>query len=277
MTFIAIENMASAYGYKGKNTKNKPEKEFRNTGQKNAYERTKNALYENRRKLAEAVGFDPQKDPSEQNFLFHAQMFTTKRKDRIRHGICGSLNSMLKRIQFECTNTRNLKFDTLVFVGHGNAGLMTIGIGCTPDDKYAKQKQGKLKQTYEGLNIGDRLMHVKNQETWSEKFRAHKDCFKPDDQNTFHLFFAGCSTGNLYEGTFRHLTEVAAETLAPMLNCNVNAYGTDRTIENTEILFILENLDQIKSKAKGDKGSHPIGKDPESDDDINLDWVKRKP
>jgi hypothetical protein len=31
---------------------------------------------------------------------------------------------------------------------------------------------------------------------------------------------------------------VAAETLAPMLECDVNAYGTDRTIENQEILFI---------------------------------------
>ena len=118
-------------------------------------------------------------------------------------------------------------------------------------------------------------MHVKNPETWSEKFRAHKDCFKPDGQNTFHLFFAGCSTGNMHEGTRRHLTNVAAETLAPMLNCNVNAYGTDKTIENEEILFILENLDQIKSNAKGANGSQRIGEDSESGEDINLDWVKK--
>jgi hypothetical protein len=50
------------------------------------------------------------------------------------------------------------------------------------------------------------------------------------------MLFAGCSTGNLRELSYRHRTDVVAETLADVFNCKVNAYGADNTIENKEIL-----------------------------------------
>lgn len=277
MTFIAIENMASAYGFKDKNTTNKPAREFESRGQQNRQRRLKQEIFEKRRALAEAVDFNPRKDPSEKDFLFVAQMFAAKRHDKLRYGICGSLNGMLKRMQFECANGR-LKFDTLVFVGHGNAGLMTVGIGCTPLADYESLKEKTQKRTLEGLDLDGRMMNVLNADTWAGKFKAHIDCFKPDrENNTFHLFFAGCSTGNMGKRTHLHLTELAAETLAPMLACSVNAYGTDSTVENTEILFILENLEHIKSSATGVSGSYSIGNNRERGDDIKLDWVKRAP
>jgi hypothetical protein len=65
MTFIAIENMASAYGFKDKNTTNKPVREFESRGQENRQRRQKQEIFEHRRELAEAVDFNPKKDPSD--------------------------------------------------------------------------------------------------------------------------------------------------------------------------------------------------------------------
>jgi hypothetical protein len=79
----------------------------------------------------------------------------------------------------------------------------------------------------------------------------------------------------MHETLYRKLTNVAAETLAPMLNCKVNAYGTDKTIENKDTLYILQHLDEIKSKAKGAQGSQLIGEDSETGEDTNLEWVKK--
>ena len=272
--FIAIENMASAYGYKKKNTANKAVTTYRSRGAQKSAENANAAKYEARQKLATAVGFNPKVDESEQDFLFTARMFAEKRKERCRYGISGSLRSMFKRMAFECENTKGLKFDTLVFVGHGNTGVMTIGLGVTPVDKYDKITNRKHQETLDGLNLDNRMINVQNRETWGGQFTECRDCFAADRRDsTFHLIFAGCSTGNLSEISFKHLTKVAAKVLAPILNCTVNAYGTDNVIENDEIIYILEHIEVIKATATGGTGSIPI----ETDAGVNLDWFKRNP
>jgi hypothetical protein len=118
MMFIAIENAASAYGYKRKNTPKKPTTTRTKSAQKKRDEANE-IKYKARQELAEAVGFDPKVDESEGNFLFEARMFAEKHKDLCRYGVSGSLRSMLKRAAFECENG-GLTFHTLVLVGHGN-------------------------------------------------------------------------------------------------------------------------------------------------------------
>jgi hypothetical protein len=272
MMFIAIENMGSAYGYKSKNTENKQPADHGGKGQQRSHAKAKEEVFKARRELADAIGFNPKKDESEGSFLFDAKMFAEKRKDTCCYGICGSLTGMLKRVEFECANTRGLKFDTLVFVGHGNAGVMTVGMGCTPLNEYRELTQRKQKNVLDGMNMEKRMINVQNKETWSEQFRIHQDCFKPDrDHDTFHVLFAGCSTGNLTKLSHKHLTNVVAKTLAKLFQCNVNAYGTDKTIENDEILHILTNIETIKGGATGVSGTYVLNER----QNINLDWVKR--
>jgi hypothetical protein len=135
-----------------------------------------------------------------------------------------------------------------------------------------KSKNTENKQPADHGGKGQRMIKVQNKETWSEQFRIHQDCFKPDrDHDTFHVLFAGCSTGNLTKLSHKHLTNVVAKTLAKLFQCNVNAYGTDKTIENDEILHILTNIETIKGGATGVSGTYVLNER----QNINLDWVKR--
>src|SRR5258707_381543 len=86
MMFIAIENAASAYGYKKKNTENTPRIKRSKTELKR-YEERNQKKYEPRQQLAESVGFNPRKDESEGSFLFDARMFAEKRKGICRYGV----------------------------------------------------------------------------------------------------------------------------------------------------------------------------------------------
>ncbi|MDR6675170.1 hypothetical protein [Xanthomonas sp. 1678] len=271
MMFLAIENMASAYGYKQNNTHGggKKHKKNKKKGQAAARKDGKDKVYEARRALAKAVDFDPENDDSVGDFLFRVKMFAEKNQDRCRYGIAGSLNSLLKRIAIECENG-GMTFDTLVFAGHGNTGVMTVGMGCTPLGKMEQLKQSNHQKALAGLEMDRRMINVQNIQTWQDMFRAHRECFAPSRlDETFHVIFAGCSTGNMSESSCRHLTHVVAEQLSSVLGCKVNAYGTDNEIVNDDIDDILKNMKAIKASATGANGSYLL------QSRVSLDWIKK--
>ncbi|TCO80722.1 hypothetical protein EV699_11257 [Plasticicumulans lactativorans] len=269
MMFIAIENMGSAFGHKDSNTRNKPEVKGQNKTQLQRHATAKEKLYEERRALAKSAGFDPRFDPSEGNFLFAAKLLAEKRKDTCRYGVAGSLKSLLKRAAFEAQNARTT-FDTLMFVGHGNTGVMTVGIGCMPLDQLQSVKGRKAQETFDGLKLDNRMINVANSDTWLGLFDEHRACFAPSrGDDTFHVVFAGCSTGNKSEKSYKHLTHVAAAALANLFQCQVNAYGTDDEITNDEIEEIITFIETIKGSATGGSGSYALKTG------VNLDWVKR--
>lgn len=268
MMFAAIENMGSAYGFKGDNTQNKAIVKRKGTAA-TRYEAEKERLYQARKALAAAAEFDPSQDSSIGDFVVSTRMFMDKRKDRWRYGIAGSLKSLLKRVAFESDNGR-MTFDTLVFIGHGNTGLMTVGMGCTPLKRLEEVRGGRHQQTLEGLNMDQRMINVQNTESWGALFTEHRECFAPRrNDRTFHIVFAGCSTGNKSKRSLMHLTHVVAESLSVIFECTVNAYGTDNEIVNDDILEILGNMETIISSAAGVSGSYPLNSG------VNLDWVKR--
>ncbi|MBN6149155.1 hypothetical protein JR065_02280 [Xanthomonas sp. AmX2] len=275
MMFLAIENMASAYGYKQSNTRSGDKNKNKNNKKKNkkggapARKSGKDAIYQARRALAEAVDFDPEKDDSVGDFIFCVKMFAEQNKDKCRYGVAGSLNSLLKRIAIEC-KSGGMTFDTLVFAGHGNTGVMTVGMGCTPLGKMEQLKQPEHQAALAGLQMDRRMINVQNTQTWQDMFKAHRECFTPSRlDDTFHVIFAGCSTGNMSESSYRHLTHVVAEQLSSVLGCRVNAYGTDDEIVNDDILDILKSMGTIKTSATGANGSYrlPSG--------VSLDWIKK--
>jgi hypothetical protein len=275
MMFIAIENMGSAYGYKQANTSNKGPGTVRKPFQQKAYDKMKAEQYEARQAVASVLGFNPREDSSEgkgdENIFFAARTFAERNPDTCRYGVSGSLRSMFKRAAFECQNARGLTFDTLVFVGHGNTGLMCVGLGCSPVNELREAK-GKHKAVAAAMKLDERMINVKNTESWSALFEEHKGCFSPDRQyGTFHVVFAGCSTGNQSETSYKFLTHVVAETLAEVFNCPVNGYGPDNEITNQEILEILGKINDIKSSTIGDSGTYDL------ETGVGLEWVKKRP
>jgi len=274
MMFIAIENQASAYGDKKLNTTNKLTVK-RTYAQQKRHEKEKQVQYKERLQVAQQYQFNYKDDPADlKEMIFGAQNFYKKHQDKCRYGVSGSLLSMLKRVKFESENSRT-KFDTLVFVGHGGSGVMTIGMGASPMELHQAPDKASPKTTnaIEQMGSENRMMNVKNTNTWLGLFRDHKECFSPDrDNNTFHVVFAGCSTGNQSTKSIKYLTHEAAKELADVLKCKVNAYGADDVIKNSHVDKILDNIETIKGMSTGQAGSYPLST---NDGNVNLVWVKR--
>jgi hypothetical protein len=140
--FIALENAASAFGYKKLNTSNKPGKT-----KSKADKVSSDRKYGDRKAMAAEVGYAPTEDASEGkgegNIHLIVKMVASRKGYKL--GVSGSLPSMFKRLAFEAA--KGSAFDTLVFMGHGNTGLMTVGLGQAPADKLAALK-AKHAKTY---------------------------------------------------------------------------------------------------------------------------------
>ena len=256
--FIAVENMASAYGDKSANTDNKPIVRPQGKQSKKEQQRqqdSKQPVYEARKKLAKNLNYEIE-DRAAGNIFSIVQRFVSKNQNLCRYGIAGSLPSMLKRLAFESANM-NCKFDTLVFVGHGNTGIMTVGLGSGPDllrEEHSERLSDKQQAIVDDMKLENRKITIQNQDTWVAEFDKVKQSFTADKDGIFHVMFAGCCTGNLSEKSYRFITHKVAKKLAGLLNCTVNAYGMRESINNAHVMETLEDIDKIKGSAPANPG-----------------------
>jgi hypothetical protein len=251
--FIALENTASAFGFKKHNTRNKPD-----TPKKSSKVQAASAKkYEARQEMAAAVNFDPRVDSSEgkgdANIRLTVDMISTKRG--YSYGSAGSLPSLFKRLGFEADKTGK-PFDTVVFLGHGNAGLMTAGLGRTPLDKMDALK-GKHPQTLAAFNADKRMINVsdENRQHWGATFESNRKHLASNRRTgVLSILFMGCATGNMSVKSMRILPQVVASALVSLLECSVICYGADRLIENAELESALTNLETITEAVAGQGG-----------------------
>lgn len=242
--FIALENTASAFGLKKANTQNKPESKANVS--KHA-EKAKEQVYQQRRDLAEKLGFDFKKDSSEgfgeNNIHFIVRTLASKRG--YSYGVAGSLPSLFKRLSFEA-NQKKLPFDTLIFLGHGNTGLMTVGLGRFPAHELKHERDQEL------LQIEKRMINVSDDSKahWTQTFHDHKSSLgvgKAD--KVLHIMFMGCATGNMSDISFKVLPKVTSAAISALLDCDVICYGADRLIENKELEAAISHVEAITSEA----------------------------
>lgn len=234
--FIALENMASAFGFKKHNTHMDDKKPSKESVEK----------YKGRIALAEKAEVQYKTDSSEgkadNNIHFIVKMVAAKRG--FRYGTAGSLTSLMKRMEIERGNSGGT-FNVLVFLGHGNTGLMTTGLGNLDFHQMEKSATKKNeKQVIDGFNIENRMINVskENKSVWIETFQKYGDCL---DRELVHIMFMGCATGNQSETSFKWLPKTVAKALAAALNRSVICYGTDKLIENSEMESALTNIGTI--------------------------------
>ena len=109
----------------------------------------------------------------------------------------GSLNSMLKSV-INTAEIKGRKYDTLVFIGHGNVGFMSVGAGKLglPRPPQTTERLGKkdfkLQEARETLGIDKREMSAANVATWGPLFNALRPALEVDTNNAVHVFFLGC-------------------------------------------------------------------------------------
>jgi hypothetical protein len=271
--FIALENAASAFGHKGKNTANKPKPAKKPTKRE---EQAKTLKYARRLEMAKKVGYNPNADASEgkdeENIHFVVKMICAR--TGFSYGTAGSLPSLFKRLKFEAGQKR-MSFDTLIFLGHGNVGVMTVGMGQAPTDKMEALK-GKDKQVYGDYNAEKRMINVSDTSKahWLETFSENRDCLGVDQANeVLHVFFLGCATGNQSEATFKILPQTVSQALAELLRIDVICYGADSLIENAELENVIVNIGAITDTVGGSgglKGSQPL-----NNTAVSLEWYRR--
>ncbi len=266
--FIALENTASAFGLKKGNTKNKPESKVNVSKQA---EKAKEQVYQQRRELAEKLDFDFKKDASEgfgeDNIHFIVRTLASKRG--YSYGVAGSLPSLFKRLSFEASQQK-LPFDTLIFLGHGNAGLMTVGLGRFPANELKNEREKAL------LQLDKRMINVSDDSKahWTQTFRDHRDSLgvgKAD--KVLHIVFMGCATGNMSEVSFKVLPKVTSAAISELLNCDVICYGADRLIENKELEAAIAHIETITSEAASSgalQGSISL-----EHSDASLEWYRK--
>ena len=267
--FIALENAASAFGFKANNTSNKPD-----AGKKlSKKDETARALkYKQRRDLAEKIEFDPLTDASEgkgeNNIHFIAKMLASKHGYSL--GTAGSLPSIFKRLKFEA-GQKKMSFDTLIFLGHGNTGLMTVGMGHVPVTKLEEAKGSK--KIMEGYDADKRMINVSDESKahWTETFDDARDCLSVDKtNNVLHVVFMGCATGNQSEKSYKILPKVVSVALAELLKIDVICYGADRLIENSELESAISHIGSI-TDAAGSSGA-AAGSEALSGSEASLEW-----
>lgn len=239
--FICIENAGSTFNVgKDKHTRKltdtkKPSK----TAKKSSLKK-----YNSRKEWVSNTDFKIGKDESEGSFRYDVQAVAAKHHYTVI--IAGSLPGFMKRIAWECENNKSLSCDTLVLYGHGNAGIMTTGLGqipLHPDDEDGAQT----------LNAKKRSINVSNSPIWTAQFDDNRALF-PDEAGTFHVFLLGCFTAN-QASTREQLPRAVAEKLHKTLGCKVVAYGTNVGMDNAAVEVVLNNLRTIKEKAsRGTKG-----------------------
>lgn len=241
--FIALENTASAFGLKKGNTSNKPESK---APSKQA-QKAKEQVYERRRELAEALEFDYKRDPSEgtgeNNIRFIVSNLASKRG--FSYGVAGSLPSLFKRLSFEAKQ-KKLPFDTLIFLGHGNTGLMTVGLGRFPASEIKKEKDRDL------MDLDKRMINVSDdsKKHWTQTFNEHRDALAVSKSDkVLHILFMGCATGNKSEVSFKVLPQIVSAAVSALLDCDVICYGADQLIENKELEAAISHIEAITSEA----------------------------
>jgi len=262
--FIALENTASAFGLKGGNSKNVPAKE-KKPGWKVA-EQKKAQAYEDRKALADRLGFDYKKDDTEgrqeKNIRFIVQQLANQRGHS--YGIAGSLPSLFKRLSFDA-NRKGQSFDTVVFLGHGHSGVMTVGLGRFP---LAEQDEKLLNAQKRMINVSD-----PNKALWTETFHENREALNLG--GVLHILFLGCKTAEQSSLSYKTLPKVVASALSQKLQCDVICYGTDQEIVNEEIVVAIGNIKKITDAASGGGLHGSIGL-AEYDDELesitNLDW-----
>lgn len=265
--FIALENTASAFGFKKGNTSNKPDDKRKPAKAVKEKEKT----YERRRELAKTLEFDYKTDPSEGsgegNIRFIVGNLASKRG--FSYGIAGSLPSLFKRLSFEASQ-KALPFDTLIFLGHGNTGLMTVGMGRFPASELKRANDFDLMQLEKRMiNVSD-----DNKKHWIETFNEHRTALTVSKSDkVLHILFMGCATGNKSETSFKVLPMVVSAAISELLRCSVICYGADRLIGNKELEAAISNIEAITSEAAGSgnlQGSIQL-----EDSKASLEWYRK--
>ena len=167
--FLGVENPLSMLGDKSANVP-KSNSASRPQGKKakEAYDKDMDAR---KRKWSERQGLLDKKevsigtDTSRSNDLAIAHKF---RQDHshVRLGVAGSVVSMFKRLG-NYSSEENIKFDTLVFMGHGRPGVMSVGMGSitfpVPSDNENK-KTTAARELLVPEKTGDRILQRRSME-----------------------------------------------------------------------------------------------------------------
>jgi hypothetical protein len=256
-TFIALENPESWLGYKDGNLPAKPKPELVLKGSR-AERREQERVFEREmRELAHAVEekYGPRRTFVESTFGSLDNTATTLDRQAVLEGTSkrasmhvastGSLPSMMKRLAAFATEGRGRRFDTLVFVGHGDEGDMSVGIGHLPEARTARGKEFA-----QGIRADTRVMTVKNPDTWAAEFLRVNQYLEVDPSSgRLHVFLVGCATALHANGIggVTTLPRLMANRLATDLNMSMAVYGTTQEITPKETRKIIDELDTIKA------------------------------
>jgi hypothetical protein len=274
LTFIAVENPLGMLGKKGMNVprgarhakaSKKHEREMAAQ-----YEAEKKDVREKRERVLLNSGYDLEKDTSRESDAELAEDFEKRSSGTVKRAVAGSLVALFSRLeQYALGNPGGRgkgkakgrskqkrgrdtpddegevahTFDTLIFLGHGDIGSMSVGIGKV-------NIPGDVEGARELFQADKREIAHHNVDAWKSHFLRVRRCLSAT--GPIHIFLLGCSTGELEKlpsHGYTSLVKIVATTLAAAFNTTVVAYGPTSEIGDKETAKVLNEIDEIKSQA----------------------------